>query len=570
MHLLGREIIVKMKRISILLLLLAGFWSCTPAAKPSETPGDEPGKTNIRGIIYDDNAQPMAGVIVSDGYQCVKTGADGRFAMESDLDKVIFVSVVQPSGYQAAVVSGKSQFWKRLGSGDAQQINGSYQLRFTLNKIKADPERFSMIIAGDPQPRAASATYDNFAYHSLDCCEDMWKDISEYTSTISGRPIYGMMLGDIVHENMSLYANYCKSLAKLNFPFYSVIGNHDNDPTAANDDAGAAYFENNLGPRNYSFNVGKFHVVVLDNLIMRLNSSGQLKDYDQGLTDDIWKWLQNDLSYVDYSTPLIVCAHSPMFMIASGTDRSQTTTTRHGADYALLLSKYKKVYAWAGHVHNSFNYVYDASSKFPNIEVHTVSRATGALWINEWLCEDGTPRGYIVAEADGENLSWQFKPIAYQSKTAVGEVPSYKLRDFTFNADGVAMRSGKKLDATYQLRAYPRGTYDDKYVYANVFMYDEKWGDVKFTSSKNGSAVMSKVTEKNRKYDAAYKEVFDFYKASGSALSSSADFKLFDNSGNVATPVTHLFRCYSSAESDSGTVTVTDRFGNEYSTTVSW
>ena len=132
------------------------------------------------------------------------------------------------------------------------------------------------------------------------------------------------------------------------------------------------------------------------------------------------------------------------------------------------------------------------------------------------------------------------------------------------------MRGGKKLDATYQLRAYPRGTYDDKYVYANVFMYDEKWGDVKFTSSKNGSAVMSRVTEKNRKYDAAYKEVFDFYKASGSALSSSADFKLFDNSGNVATPVTHLFRCYSSAESDSGTVTVTDRFGNEYSTTVSW
>ena len=132
MHLLGREIIVKMKRISILLLLLAGLWSCTPAAKPSETPGDDPGETNIRGIIYDDSAKPMAGVIVSDGYQCVKTGADGRFAMESDLDKVKFVSVVQPSGYQAAVTSGKPQFWKRLGRGDAQQINGSYQLRFTL------------------------------------------------------------------------------------------------------------------------------------------------------------------------------------------------------------------------------------------------------------------------------------------------------------------------------------------------------------------------------------------------------------------------------------------------------
>lgn len=558
-----------MKKILIFLLLLAGLWSCSSSSTTPEKPDDETGESNVCGIIYDDSSKPMAGVIVSDGFQCVKTGADGRFAMESDLSKVKFVYVVQPSGYQSEVASGKPQFWKRLGSGDAQKINGVYQLRFTLSKMKINPERFTMIIAGDPQPRAASATYDNFGYHSLDCCSDMWKDISEYTSSISDRPVCGMMLGDIVHENMTLYEDYCKSIANLDFPFYSVIGNHDNDPNASDDDAGASYYEDYLGPRNYSFNVGKFHVVVLDNLIMHLNSSGQLKDYDQGLTDDVWKWLQNDLSYVDYSTPLIVCAHSPMFMLASGSDRSQSTTTHHGADYSLLLSKYKKVYCWSGHVHNTFNYVYDASSKFSNIEVHTVSRVTGALWINEWLCDDGTPRGYIVADVDGENLSWKLKPISYQSYAPAGEVPTYSLRDFTFNADGVAFRNGKKLDESYQLRAYPRGTYGDNYVYANVFMYDEGWGDVTFTSDKGGSSVMTKVTEKTKKYDAAYKEVFDFYKA-GTVLSTSSDFVMFDKSGNVTNPVPHLFRCYSASDSDSGTVTVIDRFGNQYSTSVSW
>lgn len=560
---------ISMKKI-MMMLLLAGVWSCSSSTAEPDAPNEEPGDINIRGIIYDDNAVPMADVVVSDGFQCVKTGADGRFSMESDLSKVKFVSVVQPSGYQAPVESGLPRFWKMLGKGDAQKINGVYQLRFTLSKVKTDPERFTMVIAGDPQPRAASATWDNFAYHSLDCCSDLWKDVGEYTSTISGRPVYGMMLGDIVHENMSLYENYCKSIAQLDFPFYNVIGNHDNDPNAADDDAGAAYFESYLGPRNYSFNAGKFHVVVIDNLIMRKNSSGQLKDYDQGLTDDIWKWMQNDLSYVDYSTPLIICSHSPMFMVAAGSDRSQASTTRHGADYSLLLSKYKKVYAWAGHVHNTFNYVYDASSKLPNVEVHTVSRVTGALWINEWLCEDGTPRGYVVAEADGENLSWKFKPVAYQSYAPAGEVPSYTLRDFTFNADGVALRNGKRLDESYQVRAYPRGTYDDNYVYANVFMYDEAWGNVTFTSQKSGTSVpMQKVTEKSRRYDAAYKEVFDFYKA-GPVLGASSDFVLFDKSGNVTNPVSHLFRCYSAEESDSGTVTVKDRFGNEYSASVSW
>lgn len=559
-----------MKNWILMLLLLAGAWSCSPSSSSPDNPGEDEGEITVTGIIYDDSAKPLADVLVSDGYIFAKTGADGRFSLESDLNKAKFVYMVQPSGYQAPVESGQSMFWKRLGKGDAQKINGVYQLRFTLNKIKSDADKFSMVIAGDPQPRARTAGYDNLAYHSLDCNEDMWKDMSEYTSSLGGRQVFGIMLGDLVHENMSLYPDYCNRLARLNCAVYSVIGNHDNDPSAADDEAGAACFEDYLGPRNYSFNAGKFHIVVVDNLIMQLNSSGQLKDYDQGLTDDIWKWLQKDLSYVDYSTPVIICSHSPMFMLSSGGDRSLSAATRHGADYALLLSKYKKVYAWAGHMHAAFNYVYGPSSKYPGIEAHTVSRVTGSLWVNEWLCEDGTPRGYVVADVDGENLIWKFKPIAYQTAKAVGKVPAYTLRDYTLTSDGVAMRNGRKLDETYQLRAYPRGTYGDNYVYANVFMYDEAWGEVKFTSSKSGPVVMTKVSEKTKKYDAAYKEVFDFYKSAGSALSSSSDFVLFNKSGEVANPVPHLFRCYSSAESDSGTVTVTDRFGNEYSTTVSW
>lgn len=545
--------------------------SCTKEPASGSDNGEPMGEITVRGIIYDNSGSVMPGVVVSDGYKCVETGSDGRFEIDSDLSKVKFVFVVQPSGYAATVENGKAQFYKKLGEGDAQLINGVYQIRFTLNKMTEAPERYTMIIAGDPQPRARTAGYDNFAYHSLDCCDDMWRDMKEYTSAITDRPVYGMMLGDLVHENMNLYADYLEGIAQLDYPTYSVIGNHDNNPKAADDDSGAEYFEENLGPRNYSFNVGKFHVIVLDNLIMKLDGSNQLKKYDQGLTDDIWEWLKSDLKYVDLSTPLIVCAHSPMFMLASGSDRSQSLTTEHGADYANLLSKYKKVYAWAGHVHDTFNYVYGESSQYPNIEAHTVSRVTGALWLNEWICDDGTPRGYVVADIDGEDIEWKFKPIAYQTGSAAGETPEYKYRDITFDANGVGYVGGKRLDESYQLRAYPRGAYGDNYVYANVFMYDENWGQVKFTSSKGGTTVMTKVTEAGKKYDAAYKEIFDFYKANVPTLNASSGFLMFDEkTGNPVNPVPHLFQCYSAEESDSGTVTVTDRFGNEYSTTVSW
>ena len=68
-------------------------------------------------------------------------------------------------------------------------------------------------------------------------------------------------------------------------------------------------------------------------------------------------------------------------------------------------------------------------------------------------------------------------------------------------------------------------------------------GEIHFIEERPWS--MTKVSEKTKKYDAAYKEVFDFYKSAGSALSSSSDFVLFNKSGEVANPVPHLFRCYS-------------------------
>lgn len=561
-----------MKKILLsIVVLVAGVLSCGKNPEPLTPQEEELGEITVKGIIYDETASPMPGVVVSDGFKCVRTGADGKFNLDSDLSKVKFVYVVQPSGYTVPTNAGKPQFFKRLGEGDAQKINGVYQLRFSLNKVRDNPDSFTMILAGDPQPRSMGAGYDKFAYHSLDCCDDMWKDMAEYTSSISGRRVIGMMLGDLVHENMSLYENYVSGLSSLGYPTYSVIGNHDNNPSASDDDSGAEKFEEYLGPRNYAFNAGRFHVIVLDNLIMKPNSSGQLKDYDQGLTDEIWAWLQSDLKYVDYSTPLIVCSHSPMFMLSSGSDRSQSVSTRHGADYALLLSKYRKVYAWAGHVHNTFNYAHDASSKFPSVEVHTVSRVTGTLWLNEWLCDDGTPRGYVVAQADGDNLTWKFKPIAWQTGAAAGGTPGYSLRDFSFNDQGMAVRDGRRLDENYQLRAYPKGTYGDNYVYANVFMYDEKWGQVKFTSTRTGtSSVMTKVSDKAKKYDAAYREVFDYYKTNVATLAADSSFSLLDKDGNPVTPVPHLFRCYAAADSDEGLITVTDRFGNEYSTTVSW
>ncbi len=531
----------------------------------------------VCGAVYGDGS-PLENVVVSDGFRCTRTDADGVFALDSDLAKAKFVYVVQPSGYAVPCSGGLPHFWQRLG--EAEVVDDMYSVRFDLQSVE-NPDRFTMIFSADPQPRKRTAGYDRFAYHSLDMMSDLYSDIAEYTSQITDRAVYGVVLGDLVHEKMDLYPNYMDELGKMDFPTYSVIGNHDNNPDVALDadrpaltldDLAAEVYESYLGPRNYSFNVGRIHVVVLDNLIMYANAEGQVKGYDQGLTDDVWEWLADDLSYVDYSTQVMVCAHSPMFRYVSGAntrDRFEWgAKENHGADYAELLSRYARVHAWAGHVHNTLNYVPDGTapaggvSSVTNVESHNLGRSTGDLWVNDWLTKDGTPRGYTVVEVDGEHISWHFKPVTRQSDPYNQSLPAWTLHDVEV-VDNVIYRNGAPLDGSYQMRAYPRGTYDDNYVYVNVFLWDEKWELPVFHSPKSGSVTMERVSG-DKAHDAAARQMYEWYKANISTLAGndSYDFELNSNR--------HIFRCPSSASSDSGTITVRDRFGNDYSTTVSW
>ncbi len=553
------------KRKSVFILnfafVLLTLFSCTKEPEETGAAGPVVRDPNIFGKVCDNGGKALGGVVVSDGFTCVKTDANGEYALASDLQKAKHVFVVQPDGYRASVENGLSTFYKTLGKGGAQQHGGKYTVNFTLEKITANPDKYTVIMSADPQPRAKSAVYDNIAYHSLDCVSDMVRDMKEYTSTLSGSNLCGIILGDIVHENMSLFGNMTDMLKDFPYPTYAVIGNHDNNTASADDNTGASSFEQYFGPRNYSFNLGKVHFVVLDNLIMEKDDKGALKSYGQGLTDDVWNWLQSDLQYVDAATPVMVCSHSPMFHLAGGGERYESKNTRHGYDYANLFGSFNKVYAWAGHVHNMFNYIPEDKSITASVETHTLSRVTGDLWTNEWVCSDGTPRGYVVINIDGDNVSWQFKPVQYQSNAASGaKLPDYKRMKVT---DNVIYTNGKKISPSYQMRAYPRGAYGGNYVYVNVFMWDAKWGNPQFTGSDGAKTTMTRVTDSKLTYDLEAYDIYNHYKTKNSSLKRDSGYD-YDKS------VGHLFRCYSNKTSDSGTISVTDRFGNTYSTSVSW
>lgn len=523
-------------------------------------------------------SEPLSGVVVTDGLQSVQTDAQGRFSLESPANNVRFISVCVPEGYEAPAVDGLPKFFVKVNAASNTGIT------FNLNRM-ANPDKYSVVFTADPQPRPSSARYDCFAYHALDCCKDLYRYVGQRAATITDRRVYGMVLGDVVHENMSLYSNhvanlksYCSSMST-----YHVMGNHDYNPSASDMRNGTDDFCKYFGPVDYSMNIGKFHIIVVDDIQSRLNASGELKDYSLGLNEDQLKWLESDLKYVPESTPVILCAHSPLFARQNSGNKS-VSYTESGADggaaYTSLLSKYKKVYMFGGHMHHNFTFIYskerssDTAKK--NIEAIQLARSTGALWINEYINTDGTPRGFLQVDVDGTSISWQFKPIPYQTGAFVGKyssdfkysVPSYPFRDWNY-VSGTAMIDGKSLDEAYQMKLYPSvdigGT---TYMLANVFMYDVLWQNpvVNYKDSGgNGKTVtMQRYTLAEGGFDPAYRDLKQYYCDNNSYWLESSGTGLSYNA--------HMFRCPMPADcpSKTATVSVTDRFGNKYSSEIKW
>lgn len=574
---------------AIFLLVLLPFLSCVKeGADDGKGGNNEPPVSlnwTVSGTVKGDDYKPIEGVVVSDGLSCVKTDAQGNYRIDVDLsgdlsENLRHVFVSTPKGWAAPMTDQGPVFWKWLKDyrkNDEGKITG---VDFTLTRI-ANPDRFSILIFGDPQTRSKrNSDYDASAYHSVDICDDMFKDMGECAATMSDRPVYGIGLGDIGHRYPDFLTAYRKKMAAAGVICYSIIGNHDqtddegNNDVEMTDEESSRTYEKRMGPSNYSFNLGDLHFLILDNMIIERKATGTTTDgCITGLTDDIWTFAKNDLKLVPSTATIMVCAHSPMFRMLGGKDRSGT----HLADLRAELRRFNKVYAWAGHTHTTFNYYEEGS----NLEVHTMPRVTGALWTNEYLSENGTPRGYLVFDYDDGDIRWHFKPTFWQQKphcqaATPSKVPSYDYRDWDYDASGRAvLKTGENLTDAYQMQVFAPGTYEtgDRTVYANIFFWDEAW-QMPIFQPKKGSPWYP-MTRESLSYSWADRVVRHFYAMTYDSLrkdwyGSTYTGTDYPNSKKTNCVTMFSYKINSNDQHGKGTVKVTDRFGNVYTSDVTW
>lgn len=351
------------------------------------------------------NDPGLAGVAVSNGREVVVTDEKGRWRLPLRDARATDFFVVKPKG------------WAIPNSPDLlplhyyiHQPNGSPAQRHAGNPptgplpesidfplLAADEsEKFRMLVCGDPQPRDQ-------------------REIDYLTNSIpalrAAGGLLGLSLGDVAFDDLRVYPAVNRVLAATGLPWRHALGNHDLNQDAPDDTYARESFRRVYGPTYYSFNFGKVHFVVLDNVRWAGPNPEMGRDrgqYHGELGETQRQWLQADLALVP-NNHLVVCfMHIPL-RAESGEPYWGSTSDRN--ELFQLLKNHPHNISFAAHRHyHRHDFIQESGWPHPEPHHHLVVGTLCGSWFrgspdsfgipHGTMC-DGTPRGFIAADFNG-------------------------------------------------------------------------------------------------------------------------------------------------------------------------
>ena len=463
---------------------------------------------NIYGRVCLTDGSPLAGVVVSDGRQCVATAEDGTYSMIGDLTETRFVYISLPDGYEAANVNSFPQIFRRV-----HRHEKAVKADFTLSKRADSCEEYTMVMIGDPQMRGLG--FDNSGESFRDV---VIPDIEKFKA--DKKNFFAINLGDLVYNWMHGYDDYLDICSTTTFPMYNVVGNHDLDQSNLYDlKLGTGFYESYVSPTYYSFTIGGVHYIFL-NTIMADPKDPNAKLYSYGITDDQLEWLKNDLKFVPKDMTLAVCSHALLFHDGM---RYREKRYRNFKQFRELLAPYSKIYAWGGHSH--INYGCEYSWDKGKMTSVTVARCNGVLRSNLELTNDGTPNGYMVVSVKDGQMSWYYQ--------AVGQ------------------------EARHQMRVYSPTRTESEYVKAVIWNHTPGfWGNPQWYEDGVLKGELEPIKEKDPDY-------LELFKGLGHLKGRAMDYAKPADSQ-------YMFRIKPSEGVRKGEVRVVDNFGVTYVQSVEW
>ncbi|MEX2592328.1 MAG: calcineurin-like phosphoesterase family protein [Anditalea sp.] len=371
------------------------------------------------GIIFEDmngngkkdrKEKGIDGVAVSNGLQVVQSDTKGKYELPVGEDQIIFV--IKPSDYQVPLDEHNLPQYFYI-----HKPNGSPQLDFegveaTGKLLKSidfalvpgeSKENFTSLVFGDPQPYTIEEV--NFFADGV---------VSEVEG-IEGID-FGLSLGDLVGDDLSLFHPYIRVIAKVGIPWYNVLGNHDLNYDGEKDEFADESFEANFGPANYAFNHGKVHFIVLDDILYP--DPRDAKGYWGGFREDQLEFVKNTLAFVPKDHLIVLSMHIPL----SEPDERDLFRDEDRERLFELLDDYPHTLSLSAHTHlQKQDFFYEKDGwKQQNPHHHYNVGTTSGDWYKGTLNEkgipistmrDGTPKGYAFIDFDGNQYNIRYKVV---------------------------------------------------------------------------------------------------------------------------------------------------------------
>ncbi|MGQ8337371.1 calcineurin-like phosphoesterase C-terminal domain-containing protein [Sunxiuqinia sp. A32] len=434
----------------------------------------------VKGVVFEDLNQNstqdrkekgIAGVAVSNGVDVVQTDDNGEYQLKVSNDQIIFV--IKPSDYQIPVNEFKlPQFYYIHKPGGSPELKyegtqGTGKLPRNVDFAlysDSSQDQFKMLVFGDPQPYSKKEV-DFFA-----------KGIVSELEGVEGVS-FGLSMGDLVGDNLNLFQPYKEAVQRIGIPWYNVMGNHDMNYDGSQDNLSDESFERHFGPANYSFNHGKVHFIILDDILYPDPRDG--KGYWGGFRKDQLDFVENDLQFVPKDYLIVLAFHIPI----SEPDGGDPFRDEDRDRLFQLLKDFPQTLSISAHTHLQRQDLFFKEDGWlqDGFHHHFNSGTTSGDWYSGRLNEkgvptstmrDGTLKGYSYISFDKNQYQIKYKvagkPADYQFEIYAPKVLEKDKR----TSSGIIANffMGSELDTVFYRiddgswnQMYPVDDYDPSY-----------------------------------------------------------------------------------------------------------
>ena len=342
---------------------------------------------------------PIPGVPVTDGYTFAVTDYNGEYALKGNSNsRSVYITV--PAEYEIPTDGNHHPAYYK--NGDFSNSGQLYVNNFVLTPRASVSDKFTLAVAADIHV-SNDSDLSKFTGRSL---PDMLSTLDSYCTGEYAECVT-ILAGDQMTDNMSMVQSFKNSLAGKTVggrrqTFLHCIGNHDFDAqyvtsnglTADSYNASKTFIDN-FGPTDYSLNIGKAHIVVMNNMVVHSAGSSSVEYYQQ-FTNEQLEWLKADIALVKnpQDKVVILCVHCP---ILNNSYQNYSAVTD-------LLTKFHEAHIVSGHAHRIQNYKHTKSCAGGSKVYEHNLQMMGGMWWKTNLAVDGSPAGFGLMKFSGKKL----------------------------------------------------------------------------------------------------------------------------------------------------------------------